>query len=85
MALAPSMATRLHPELVVGNSGVGEPPPPPPGMQHLKLAGPGHLLVSVMPDAHDDVKRQFPLLSVPHLGLVQHLILSGVPGQAFEI
>lgn len=86
MALAPSMATRLQPELVVGRPGAGNPPPsPPPGMQHLKLAGPGHLLVSVMPEAQDDVKRQFPLLSVPHLGLVQHLIFSGVPGQAFDI
>lgn len=51
-------------------------------MQHLKLAGPGHWFDTVLP-LHDDVQRQFPLPE--HWVLVQHLILSGVPGQALEM
>ena len=83
MAFAPSLATCLQPELALGMVGAGYPLPG--GMQHLKLAGPGHLLVSVISEAQDDVKRQFPLLPVPQLGFVQHLMLFGVPGHAFEI
>ena len=56
--------------------------PPPPGTQHLKLAGPGHRPVRVLV-LHEDVKRQLPPL--PHEVLVQHLMSSGVPGQAFEM
>lgn len=52
------------------------------GMQHLKLAGPGHWFDTVLP-LHDDVQRQFPLPE--HWVLVQHLILSGVPGQALKM
>lgn len=55
------------------------PPPPPDASQHLKLAGPGHRLDTVVPE-HWLVQRQFPPL--PQLVLVQHLTSSGVPGQA---
>jgi hypothetical protein len=79
------MATALHPELVVGNDGVGKPRPLLLGMQHLKLTGPGHLFVSVMPKEQEDVKWQFPALEVPHLVFVQHLMSIGVPGQVLEI
>lgn len=51
-------------------------------MQHLKLDGPGHWFDTVLP-VHDDVQRQLPLSE--HRALVQHLILSGVPGQALEM
>lgn len=86
MSFAPSIATALHPELVDGIVGGGYPPPPPDsGMQHLKLSGPGHLFVSVTPELQDEVKRQFPLLSVPQAVLVQHLMFSGVLGQASEM
>lgn len=51
-------------------------------MQHLKLDGPGHWFDTVLP-VHDDAQRQFPLPE--HWLLVQHLILSGVPGQALEM
>lgn len=51
-------------------------------MQHLKLDGPGHWFDTVLP-VHDDVQRQLPLSE--HRVLVQHLILSGVPGQALEM
>lgn len=51
-------------------------------MQHLKLAGPGHWFDTVLP-LHDDVQRQSPLPE--HWLLEQHLILSGVPGQALEM
>jgi len=37
-------------------------------------------------DEHCDVQRQLPSLEAgPHDGLVQHLMLSGVPGQALEM
>lgn len=52
-------------------------------MQHLKVDGPGHWFDTVLP-VHDDAQRQFPLLP-EHWVLVQHLILSGVPGQALEM
>ena len=67
-----------------------EPPPdePPPLLldtQHLKSEGPGHKPVSDDP-LHCEVQRQSPLLPpLPHDGLVQHLMSSGVPGQAFEM
>ncbi|KAL2419491.1 hypothetical protein ABEF95_010046 [Exophiala dermatitidis] len=82
IALAPLMATFLHPELVLGSVGL-LPPPLPAGMQHLKSEGPGHSFDSVLPELHDDVKRQLPLLPVPQVVLVQHLMSSGVPGHLF--
>jgi hypothetical protein len=84
---APLIATLLHPELLLGKLGVGYPPPPPldSGIQHLKVSGPGHLFVSMVPLAQEEVKRQFPALLVPQAGLVQHLMSAGVPGQALEM
>jgi hypothetical protein len=50
------------------------------GRQHLKLVGPGQRFEAMLPEEHWEVKRQLP--PVPHEGLVQHLMLAGVPGQA---
>jgi hypothetical protein len=50
------------------------------GIQHLKLSGPGHNPVNVLPE-HWLVQRQLPFLPPePHEVFVQHLISSGVPG-----
>ena len=49
-------------------------------MQHSNVAGPGHWFVSVLPLAQEEVKRQLPLLAVPHEVLVQHLMSSGWSG-----
>ena len=60
-------------------------------MQHLNVAGPGHWLVSVLPEEQEElgsldtrnmcecvsyVKRQLPLLPVPQAVLLQHLMSS---------
>jgi hypothetical protein len=49
----------------------------------LKFVGPGHRLDKVVPEPHCEVQRQLP--PVPHTGLEQHLMSSGVPGQALGI
>jgi hypothetical protein len=54
-------------------------PPLVEASQHLKPAGPGQRFDTVVPE-HWLVQRQFPPL--PHDVFVQHLMLSGVPGQA---
>jgi len=54
----------------------------PPERQHLKLVGPGQKPEAVEPE-HCEAQRQFP--PDEQEALVQHLTLSGVPGQALEM
>ncbi|KAI9780284.1 MAG: hypothetical protein M1816_003126 [Peltula sp. TS41687] len=78
--LAPSTARCLH----APTAGmVGFPLVVPLGRQHLKLSGPGQRLEAMLPVLHEDVKRQLPPL--PQEVLVQHRMLSGVPGQALTM
>jgi hypothetical protein len=50
-------------------------------LQHLKALGPGHSPETELP-AQSLFQRQFPVLPLSHLGLVQHWTLAGVLGQA---
>ena len=77
---APLIAVCWHPALPKGGElgGVGVPL----GIQHLKVEGPGHWLVSVTPEAHVLLKRQLPALPLPQAVLVQHLMSAGSLGQA---